>query len=399
MKTNQKSWLRVAGLVLLLTTTGCSFATKAEPAISGILEAEELPIIAEVGGVLKTVSVEEGAQLQQSQQLAAIEDDSYQLVVKEAEAALMQASARLEEAKAGTRNQTLRKGTAAVQQAAANVTLAEARSRQAKANMDRVNDQLKQVESQLAGAKQTLAYQQSRLQETTRLYQSGAVSKRDLDAQAELVNQARTQVNQLAAQVSSTKAQYASGKSEWDASQAQIETSQAQVSSAQAELDLLQEGSTDYNLKALLAQELQARAKLDQTKLQLEKTKVVAPENGTILRKNVSQGELVKAGATLFTMMKKDQLKVKVYIPEAELASIVIGKKVSIAVDAYPNERFTGVIRSIRDKAEFTPKNVQTKDERAKMVFAVTIAVENGFDKLRPGMPADVFLSEQVGAQ
>ncbi|MGO0063572.1 HlyD family secretion protein [Brevibacillus fluminis] len=392
-------WIGGIAAALLALTTGCSFSHHDAAALSGTLEAEELPVVAEVGGTLLKLDVDEGAAVKKNDVLAVIDDRSYALAVKEAEAALMQATARLEEAKAGSRNQTLKKGAAQVQQAASAVTVAQARVRQAKANLDRVQDQMNQAQSQLEGAKQTLAYQQSRLQDTNRLFASGAVSKRDLDAQAEVVNQAQTQVNQLRAQLSSTQAQYAAAKEDWEAAQATVGTSKAQMDSAQADLALLQEGSTDYNLKALLAAQLQAQAKLDEARLQEEKTQVLASADGSILRKNVTQGELAKAGSTLFTMMKKDQLKVKVYIPEAELGQVHVGQKVTVKVDAYPNEQFPGVIRSIADKAEFTPKNVQTTAERTKMVFAVTVAMESGFDKLRPGMPADVYVTEQVGAK
>jgi len=384
-------------LALPMLLSACAWQSS-EAVISGTIEAEEVPIVAEVGGSIETVKVEEGAALSQNQVIAEIDKRSYQISAEEAEAILAQASAKLAEAKAGTRNQTVKKGIASVQQANANIQLSEARTKQAQANLMRAKDQLDQVESQLAGAQKTLAFQQERLNESADLFRNGAISKRDHDTQQESVNVAQTQVNQLEAQVAAARSQYLAAQEDLEAARAQTGTARAQWESAAAELDLLQEGSTDYVIRQLVAAEKQARAKLDQAKLQLEKTTIKAPEAGILLRKNVTEGEVAKTGAVLFTMMKKDQLKVKVYIPEADLGQVRTGQKVGIQVDAYPNETFQGIITAIADQAEFTPKNVQTKDERTKLVFAVTIEIQTGLDKLKPGMPADVLLPEGVEA-
>ncbi|MBO8165051.1 MAG: HlyD family efflux transporter periplasmic adaptor subunit [Brevibacillus sp.] len=379
----------------LLLLTACSLNDENEVILSGTIEAEELPIVAEVGGMIQSIAADEGAVLKKQQTIAQIDDRVYALQVEEAEAVLAQATARLEEAKAGTRDQTLAQAAASVQQAEANVRQAEARLQQAKSNVTRAHEQLQQIQAQLDGAKRTLAYHQSRLAEATRLYEQGAASKRDYETQQEAVNQAQTQVDQLTAQVSAYRTQAAAAESEAEAAQAQLNAAQAQADQASAQLDLLREGSTSYTIKALLAAEKQARAKLEAAKLQLEKTTLTAPVDGTLLRRNVAAGEVVKAGATLFTMMQKDSLKLQVYIPQADLDLVKEGQTVTVRVDAYPDQRFTGTITAISDKAEFTPKNVQTREERTKLVFAVTIQLRDGFDKLRPGMPADVYLTEQ----
>jgi len=385
--------LRVVGLcMVLLLVTACS-PSATEP-LSGTIEAEELPIVAEAGGTIVEVAVEEGTELKKQQRIARIDPVSYRIAVEEAEALLAQATAKLEEAKAGTRNQNIRKGIAAVEQAEASLMLSTARQKQAGANQERAKGLLSQAESQLQGAKRTLSYQQTRWKEAVRLYESGAISKRDYDAQQEAVSQAQTQVEQFAAQVAAQRANYLSANSEWEAAQAQAGTARATLSSASAELELLQEGNTDFTLRQLLAAQKQAKAKLELAKWQLGKTEITAPADGILLRKNVSQGEVAKPGATLFTMMKKNRLTLTVYVPEADLGKVRVGQQVKVQVDAYPGETFAGLIRSISDQAEFTPKNVQTRDERTKLVFAVTIEIQEGFDKLKPGMPADILLQQ-----
>lgn len=378
--------------VLMLAISGCGWLPSQETSLSGTIEAEEWPIVAEVGGLVMYVEVEEGQRVTKGQVLAQIDPRTFQYSVAEAKAALDQAIARLEEAKAGSRHSSIQKGVASVQQADANLQMAKARKRQADAGVSRAQELWAQVEAQWRGAEQTLTYQQNRLQEATALFEKGAISKKDLEAQQETVSQARTQVAQLAAQVASAKAQVESAEGEVAAAAAQTGTAEAQQAAAAADLDLLQEGSTDYTLRALLAAQQQAGAKLEQANLQLEKAKITAPVEGILLRSSILQGEVAKVGANLFTMMKADRLKLKVYIPEAELNRVQPGQEVGIQVDAYPGRTFVGTVSHLADKAEFTPKNVQTSDERTKLVFAVTIQITQGLDQIKPGMPADVLL-------
>lgn len=383
--------LLVAGI--LFTLSGCAGFSQQEALLSGTIEADEWPIVAEVGGMVTEVKAEEGSHVKAGQELATIDARSYQINVSEAKAAWEQATARLEEAKAGSRDSSIEKGIAAVQQADANIRMAQARKQQAEAGISKAKELLEQAQSQLQGAQHTLAYQQNRLTEATSLYQKGAISPKDFEAQQELVSQAKTQVNQLQSQVAAAGAQYVSAQGEVSAAVAQAETAQAQQVGATADLHLLKEGSTGYTIRALLAAQQQAQAKLDQAMLQLEKTKITAPADGILLRSSIDQGEVAKTGANLFTMMKADQLKLKVYIPEAQLNRVQTGQTVGIQVDAYPGQTFTGKVSFISEKAEFTPKNVQTPDERTKLVFAVTIQITEGQGKIKPGMPADVILS------
>ncbi|NOU53482.1 HlyD family efflux transporter periplasmic adaptor subunit [Brevibacillus borstelensis] len=390
-RTKQFSLLAVS----LLFLSGCSLFQPDERPLSGTIEAEEVPIVAEAAGLVQSVKVGEGDVVHSGSVLAEIDKRNYEAAVNEAEAAKVQAQAKLDEAKAGSRNPSIQKGIALVQQADATIVLQEVRAKQAQAALAQSKDQVAQVEMQWEGAKRTLAFQENRLKEAVALFQRGAIAKKEYEAAQEAVNQAQTQANQLAAQLEAARSRYDSVQQDIAAALAQKGTAEAQRKGAVADLELLKEGSTSHSIRALLAAVQQADARLDQAKWQMEKTVIKAPADGILLRSSVVEGEVAKQGATLFTMMKTDHLKLKVYIPEAELARVKIGEKVEIRVDAYPDEVFAGQIQTIADKAEFTPKNVQTPDERTKLVFAVTIRITEGLDKLRPGMPADVrFLAE-----
>jgi HlyD family secretion protein len=257
-----------------------------------------------------------------------------------------------------------------------------------------------QLMNKLEGARNTLAYQQSRLKKAETLGQAGAISEQEIETLRETVNQAQTIVYDIEKQMSTIDAQMNQTRQEEIAGKAAQASAEAGVRAAQANLDLLRAGDTNYTLRGLLAQKEAADSKLAQAKLLLGKTIVRAPETGTILRKHVEAGEVIKPGATLYTLLKKGELEVVVYVPEASLNQVKTGQKAFVRVDAYPNRSFSGTVTRIASQAEFTPKNVQTPDERTKMVFAVTIKLTDGLNELKPGMPADItFAQTKEGAR
>jgi multidrug resistance efflux pump len=99
------------------------------------------------------------------------------------------------------------------------------------------------------------------------------------------------------------------------------------------------------------------------------------------------------------TLADLEQLTLTIYIPEDQLGWVQIGQPVSVTVDAYPDRVFVGTVTHIASEAEFTPKNVQTREERVSMVFAVKVALSNKDHALKPGMPADAVVSDGRDAQ
>ncbi|MEK7377230.1 MAG: efflux RND transporter periplasmic adaptor subunit [Candidatus Margulisiibacteriota bacterium] len=105
--------------------------------------------------------------------------------------------------------------------------------------------------------------------------------------------------------------------------------------------------------------------------------------------KAVEEGELVAIGSTIMTVADLRSLELKVYIPERRIGKINLGQATNITVDSFPGQNFEGKVKYISNKAEFTPKNIQTKEERVNQVFEVKIKIPNPDMKLKPGMPAD----------
>jgi HlyD family secretion protein len=135
---------------------------------------------------------------------------------------------------------------------------------------------------------------------------------------------------------------------------------------------------------------ISAKAQYAQANVLYEDAAVKAPWDGLILKRHVEEGELVSANTPIFTIGDMGTAKVKIYVPLMALAKIKYGQEASVTLDGMEKNKFTGKITYISGEAEFTPKNVQTKDERVKEVFEVQVTVPNPDYILKPGVPADV---------
>jgi HlyD family secretion protein len=133
-----------------------------------------------------------------------------------------------------------------------------------------------------------------------------------------------------------------------------------------------------------------SRASLQTAEVKLKDSVMYAPLNGVVLRKNIEEGETVGAGTMVITIGDLEHPWVKVYVKEDELGAVKLGQQADIVVDSFPNKRYEGFVTYISSDAEFTPKNVETKEERVKLVFGVKVSVKNQNNELKPGMPADV---------
>ncbi len=142
-------------------------------------------------------------------------------------------------------------------------------------------------------------------------------------------------------------------------------------------------------------------ARVAQISDQIAKSKVINPEAGTVLATYVKTGEVVQSGEPLYKIADVDTLILRAYVTEKQLSSIKLGQRVQVHVDQGGGKLFTtpGVIRWIATKAEFTPTPVQTRDERADLVYAVKVYVANPKGVLKIGMPADLTLGPIPGRQ
>jgi multidrug resistance efflux pump len=161
------------------------------------------------------------------------------------------------------------------------------------------------------------------------------------------------------------------------------------VKQAEARLEGVRAGPTGQDLSAARARVAQAEAALESLLTEREKLTIAAPVGGLVLERNIHAGELAAPGATLLTLGDLDEVTLTVYVPEDQLGKVNVGQTVEVRIDTFPEEVFRGTVVAIANEAEFTPRNVQTKEERVNMVFAVDVSIPNPEHKLKPGVPAD----------
>lgn len=134
----------------------------------------------------------------------------------------------------------------------------------------------------------------------------------------------------------------------------------------------------------------QAEASLNLVDTQISKLTVSAPMDGVVLSRNVEPGEYVQPGASLFVLGRLDDLTITVYIPEDRYGEISLGQPAEVTVDSFPGSVFAASVVQIADRAEYTPRNVQTVEGRSSTVFAIKLSVQDPDGRLKSGMPADV---------
>lgn len=146
------------------------------------------------------------------------------------------------------------------------------------------------------------------------------------------------------------------------------------------------------DLKALYAQTEQAKASLAIAEDDLRNTRLVAPLDGFVTVKDVEEGEFVQAGTPILTLAQLNQVWVKTYVPETQLGLVRLGQQADVLTDTFRGKVYPGTVTYLSPQAEFTPKNVQTKEERVKLVYRIRVSLQNPNQELKAGMPVDVIL-------
>ena len=177
-------------------------------------------------------------------------------------------------------------------------------------------------------------------------------------------------------------------------SEADVTAAEKELAHAQADLALAQASKDAVAVKRQQVRALQesrraAVGQLAEAQASLAERRIVAPADGTVLSRPVEVGDVVAPGSPVFQLVDLNRLYLKVYIPEPDIPKIKLGDPVDVFVDAFPGQPFAARVSKVFDQAEFTPKNVETADERLKLVFGVELMLLNPDRRLKPGMPAD----------
>ncbi len=375
---------------------------------SGTIEAETVAVTAELGGRILEIKVAEGDEVTAGQIL--VELDKSDLLAREAqlEAAVATAKANLELVSAAARPEDVVAAQAKLAQAEVAQDGTKLVWDQAKALVDDPHEleaRVNQGKAQVTEAEKSLEMARVNLKRAE--IQAEAAS-RNQSNHAGLVEYEAAQKRLEAAQIGVQMAEVALGGTQIqvehltrlrfmplslivqaNAAESAYGQAEAAVLAAEANLNATKADPTPEDIAVAQAQVLEAESALSAVEVQLEKQTLTAPRAGLVSQKLVNAGELAAPGAMLLELSDIETVDLTVYIPETQIGEVKIGQQAEVHVDAYPNEVFEGVVTFIAHEAEFTPRNVQTQEERVNLVFAVKITLDNADHRLKPGMPAD----------
>ncbi len=144
--------------------------------------------------------------------------------------------------------------------------------------------------------------------------------------------------------------------------------------------------------KPAIAQINSNKAALEQASIQLSYTQLKSPMDGVVTSRNIEPGETVNIGREVITISDLSRVDLKIFVDETEIGKVKPNQKVEVKVDTFPGKSYTGYVSFISPEGEFTPKIIQTKKERVKLVYLVKVSILNPDFELKAGMPADALL-------
>jgi len=392
--------------------------------VTGTIQAKEIPVSSKIGGRIAKVLSSEGQDVKKGDVLVEFEAPELEAKRTQLQASIERSQAQLQELTNGPRKSEIEKARAVAGQAYANwqmlkngyriedVSKAQATRGEAQANFDLLkrgyrNEEISQAKAVMDQAKVQLEFQKQDAERYLALSKQGAVSTRDAielkskqDAALEAYNAARQAYTKMTAgpreeeirsaqqRLETTKANESMMRS--GPRKEEIEAARQQYLSAKESLNLLEQGTRKEEIAQSQAQLKQSEGMLAELEAQLKERRVVAPVDAEVSVMDLHPGAVFTPQQSVATLTKLDEIWTRVYIPERELGRVHVGQDVEIKADAFPNRTFHGKVVQIPSVAEFTPRNVQTAEERSAQVFGLKITIDNKGHLLRGGMNAEI---------
>lgn len=226
------------------------------------------------------------------------------------------------------------------------------------------------------------------------LLRNGARTE-DLQSAEETVRQTESSLRSARADFDRLKDLYATrsvSAKQYEDAETRMTVTQAQYNSAKQNLQKLQRFARTEDLTAARARVAQAKAQADLIRKQINDAHILAPVGGTITYRPLEEGEMAGNGTVVARISRLERMELMIYVNETELGKVKLGGAAEVSIDTFPDKRFPATVIYVSPVAEFTPRNVQTKDERTKLVFGVKLEVDNAGGELKSGMPADAVL-------
>lgn len=337
---------------------------------SGTVEARTISVGSRAGGRVKEVLVREGDRVSSGQPLLIFEPGDLLAQKLAAEGQLLQAKANREKLERGARPEE-------IQEAKARAAGATAALQESRAGARR--EQISAAEARLMAAQVAVDKAQLDAERIHKLFDRGAASQADAD---NVDAQLRSAIAQRDAQQQSLDELRHGVRIE------QLQQAEARAREARANARMVESGSRIEDITAARGQMNAAQGKLEQILVMIEELTVRAPRPARVETLDLRPGDIVAPNATTAKLVEDDQLYVRIYVPETVIGHLRVGQEVPITVDSFPAKTFKGVVEHINSVGEYSPRNLQTSDERADQVFATRIGVRSGLEDLRAGMAA-----------
>jgi HlyD family secretion protein len=370
---------------------------------SGFIEGEEVIVASEVSGRIAEMLVYRGDRVTAGDVLVRLDGEVLQSQRLEAEAGLAAAQANLARVEAGARSEEIAAAQAALAQAEAErdgAAQAVVLAQEVISNPLTLDTEIDAAYTQVRLTEQGVEMAEAELAEAE-LWRGpyigeGGNTERTLNlrvqaaqavlaqAQAELVGAQRYLSVLLA-----TRENPLELEAQLHVAEMELELAEAQVLAAQAALDELEAGPTAEEVAIAEAGVRQAEAAVRLVDAQIAQLTLTAPMDGIVTSRSAQVGETATAGSPLLTIANLDEVTLVIYVPENRVGQVRLGQEVEVQVDSFPAQVFVGQVSNIAGEAEFTPRNVQTQEERVNLVFAVKVSIRNADQRLKPGMPAD----------
>jgi HlyD family secretion protein len=400
------------GLRLPLLSTSTS-ATTGPILASGSIEGYDTIINTELPGRVVEVAAQEGDVVSAGHTVVRMDDTELEAQYQQALAAVVAAQAELSQVTATPQPSKVALAQAQVAEAQATLDAAHTALEDAHKLRDKPLDldaQINNAQAQHDTATAQVDLARANLKEAQTLQESlpaGVGSDQDKTQRAIYDQQVLTAEGALAAAKAQSQgaqaslAQLKSIRSRPVALDAAVHRAEGQVTQAEAALGVaratlaqVQAAAQPEAVAAAQAKVAQAEAMAASVAATRDKMRLASPVTGTVTAQTIHAGEVAQPGAPLLTVVDLEHVKLVIYVPAGRIGQVRLGQEAQVSTDSYPGHRFTGTVTHISDQAEFTPKNVQTKEERVKMVFQVEIALDNSDGLLKPGMPADAALAQ-----
>ena len=378
--------LIVALSILIVSSCGW-FGNDAanEISLSGNIELTEANIAFKTSGLLVELTVDEGEDVKKDQVVARL--DRAQLLSQRdrAQATLAAAESQVRELQTGVELQSetvegqIGQRRAELDQAEANLKQLLAGSRiqeieQARAQVERARAEYEQARSDWERARalqETGDISEQQYQQNKTRFEAAAASLKQAEEQLALVKEGPRREDIEAARAVVARAQ--AGLRLAEALRLEVKQKQQQLDTARAEI-------------------AHARAEVALIETQLKETEAVSPVEGVVLVKAAEAGEVVAAGTTILTIGDLAHPWLRGYIQEPDLGRVKLGDRARVTTDSFPGKVYEGRISFISSEAEFTPKQIQTQEERVKLVYRIKIDIENPARELKSNMPADAVI-------